>query len=72
MYAFVHLCTTILKVDWPMIVDMQGLKEAKTKQIDIKLLFQIVRKWGIKTFIMLWTSCKIILCFGMPSVWRSL
>lgn len=40
----------ILKVDWPMIVNVQGLKEAKTKQIGIKLLFQIIRKWGIKRF----------------------
>lgn len=45
-----HLCTTILKVDWPMIVDVQGLKEAKTKQIGIKLLFQTIRKWGINSF----------------------
>lgn len=48
-----HLCTTILKVDWPMIVDVQGLKEAKTKQIGIKLLFQIIRKWGINSFFLL-------------------
>lgn len=40
----------ILKVDWPMIVNAQGLKEAKTKQIGIKLLFQIIRKCGIKRF----------------------
>lgn len=33
-----------------MIVNVQGLKEAKTKQIGIKLLFQIIRKWGIKRF----------------------
>lgn len=48
-----HLCTPILKVDWPMIVDVQGLKEAKTKQIGIKLLFQIIRKWGINSFFLL-------------------
>lgn len=27
-----------------------GLKEAKTKEIVIKLQLQIVRKWGIKSF----------------------
>lgn len=52
MYAFTlrFLCTTILKVDWQMIVNMQCLKEAKTKQSDIKLLCQIVRKGGMKRF----------------------
>lgn len=43
-----HLCTTILKVDWPIIVNVQNLKEAKTKQLDIKLLIQKVRKWILK------------------------
>lgn len=33
-----------------MIVNAQGLKEAKTKQIGLKLLFQIVRKWGYQKF----------------------
>lgn len=47
--VLLHLCTTILKVDWPMIVNVQGSKEAKRKQIAIKLHFQIVRKWGIKS-----------------------
>lgn len=55
-----------------MIVNAQGLKEAKTKQIGIKLLFQIIRKWGIlKTFFLLKSSCKIILFFRMPSVRRT-
>lgn len=48
-----------IKVDWPMIVNVQCLKEAKTKPTAIKIHFQIVRKWG---------SCNIILLFRLPSI----
>lgn len=52
----------ILKVDWPMIVNAQGLKEAKTKQIGLKLLFQIVRKWGYQNFVCYKVVVKLF-CF---------
>lgn len=52
MYAFtlVYYNITSRLTDY---CNVQGLKEAKTKQIDIKLLFQKVRKWSIKVFILL-------------------
>lgn len=39
-----------------------GIKEAKTKEIAIKLQLQIVRKWGIKSFFFLYKVGVKLFC----------
>lgn len=60
-----HLCTTTLQVDWPIIVNVQGLKEAKTKQIDIKL------GSGVSKCLFCYKVVIKLFFLRMPSVWRS-